>query len=140
MAEPAEEHPARAAARRSMEAVHRKDRQAWLDNFADGARVEDPVGPSGFDPEGRGHAGREAIGAFWDRWIGPNRVTFDVRESYAGGAEVANVGSITTQLPSGAAMVVRGVFVYRVDAAGKVVSLRAFWEPARIVPIAAPAA
>src|SRR5690606_32930508 len=117
------EHPARLPARRSMEAVHRKDRQAWLDNFADDAVVEDPVGPSGFDPEGRGHRGRAAIAAFWERWIAPNRVLFDVRESYAGGAEVANVGSITAVLPSGAAMVVNGVFTYRVDAAGKVVAL-----------------
>jgi steroid delta-isomerase len=139
MADTAQEHPARAAARRSMEAVHRKDKQAWLDNFADGAVVEDPVGPSGFDPEGRGQRGRAAIDAFWERWIGPNRVLFDVRESYAGGSEVANVGSITTLLPNGAAMVVNGVFTYRVDAAGKVVALRAFWEPARIKPISAPA-
>ena len=64
---------------------------------------------------------------------------FDVRESYAGGAEVANVGSITTVLPNGAAMVVNGVFTYRVDAAGKLVALRAFWEPTRIKPIAPPA-
>jgi len=139
-AEQAHEHPARRAARRSMEAVHRKDKQAWLDNFADDALVEDPVGPSGFDPEGRGHRGRDAIAAFWERWIGPNRVLFDVRESYAGGAEVANVGSITTVLPNGAAMVVNGVFTYRVDAAGKLVALRAFWEPPRIKPIAPPAA
>lgn len=135
----AHQHPARRAARRSMEAVHRKDKQAWLDNFAPDAIVEDPVGPSGFDPEGRGHRGRDAIAAFWERWIAPNRVLFDVRESYAGGCEVANVGSITTVLPNGAAMVVNGVFTYRVDAAGRLVALRAFWEPARIKPVAAPA-
>lgn len=134
------EQPARAAARRSMEAVHRKDKKAWLDNFADDAVVQDPVGRSGFDPEGRGHCGREAIAAFWERWIAPNRVLFAVRESYAGGDEVANVGSITTVLPGGAAMVVQGVFTYRVDAAGKVVALRAFWEPARIGAVPAPAA
>jgi ketosteroid isomerase-like protein len=138
MAAQTEEHPARLAARRSMAAVHRKDKQAWLDNFAADAIVEDPVGPSGFDPEGRGHRGRDAIAAFWERWIGPNRVLFDVRESYTGGSEVANVGSITTVLPNGAAMVVNGVFTYRVDAAGKVVALRAFWEPPRLKPIAAP--
>ena len=135
----AAEHPARSAARRSMEAVHRKDRQAWLDNFADDAVVEDPVGPSPFDPEGRGHRGKEAIAVFWDRLIGPNRVLFDIRESYAGGSEVANVGTITTVLPNGAAMVVNGVFSYRVDAAGKVTALRAFWEIGRAKPIAPPA-
>jgi steroid delta-isomerase len=35
------------------------DREGWLDLFADNATIEDPVGA---DP----HAGREAIGAFWD--------------------------------------------------------------------------
>lgn len=138
--DPAGEHPARLAARRSMEAVHRKDKQAWLDNFAADAVVEDPVGRSAFDPEGRGHRGREAIAAFWERWIAPNRVLFAVRESYAGGDEVANVGSITTVVPGGAAIVVQGVFTYRVDAAGRVVALRAFWEPPRLKAIAPPAA
>ncbi len=128
----AAELPARIAARRSMEAVHRKDRQAWLDNFAEDALLEDPVGPSAFDPEGHGHRGKTAIAAFWDRWIAPNRVLFDVRDSYAGGSEVANIGTITTILPGGAAMMVSGVFCYRVDATGKVVALRAFWEPARM--------
>jgi hypothetical protein len=123
-----------------MDAVQRKNKQAWLDNFAAEAVVEDPVGPSGFDPDGRGHRGRDAIAAFWDRWIAPNRVLFAVRESYVGGSEVANVGSITTVLPDGNAMVVQGVFTYRVDAAGLVVALRAFWEPARLQSIPAPAA
>ena len=40
------EHPARAAANRSMDAVQRKDKQAWLDLFAEDAIVEDPIGPS----------------------------------------------------------------------------------------------
>lgn len=133
-----DEHPARAAARRSMEAVHRKDREAWLDNFAADAVVEDPIGKSVFDPEGRGHRGREAIAAFWERWIEPNRVLFAVRESYAAGDEIANVGSVTTVLPGGAAIVVQGVFTYRVDAAGKVLALRAYWEPARIASVPAP--
>jgi ketosteroid isomerase-like protein len=133
------EHPARAAAARSMEAVHRKDKQAWLDNFAEDALVEDPVGPSPLDPAGRGHRGKAAIAAFWDRLIGPNRVLFDIRESHAGGAEVANVGTVTTVMPGGAAMVVNGVFTYRVDAAGKVVALRAFWELPRTKAIAPPA-
>jgi ketosteroid isomerase-like protein len=134
------EHPAREAARRSMEAVHRKDRQAWLDNFAEDAVVEDPVGRSPFDPDGKGHRGKAAIAAFWDRVIGPNRVLMDVRQSYAGGDEVANVGTITAVLPNGAATQVEGVFVYRVGAGGKLVSLRAFWELARLRAVPPPGA
>ena len=39
--------------------------------FADDAIVEDPIGPSHFDPEGKGHRGRDAISAFWDKAIAP---------------------------------------------------------------------
>ena len=80
MTKPAAEHPARLASQRSMDAVHRKDKQAWVDNFADDAIVEDPIGPSILDPSGAGQRGKAAIAAFWDKLIGPNRVFFDVRE------------------------------------------------------------
>ena len=86
-------HPARLAARRSMEAVHAKDKDAWVANFADDGVVEDPIGPSIFDPEGKGHRGKAAIAAFWDKLNGPNRVFFDLRESFACGSECANVGA-----------------------------------------------
>ena len=68
--------------------------------------VEDPIGPSMFDPDGKGHRGKTAIAAFWDKLIAPNRVFFDVRESYACGSECANVGTVNTVMPNGAAMVV----------------------------------
>ena len=134
------EHPARLAARRSMEAVHAKDKDAWVANFADDGVVEDPIGPSVFDPEGRGHRGKAAIAAFWDKLIGPNRVFFDVRESFACGSECANVGTVNTVLPNGAIMIVNGVFTYRVDAHGKVLALRAYWEMARMKSVAPQAA
>lgn len=62
-------HPAHEAGRRSREAVTARDKQAWLAVFADDAVVEDPIGPSAFDPEGKGHRGRAAISAFWDKAI-----------------------------------------------------------------------
>ena len=37
-----------------MAAVAAGDRSAWLALFADNAVVEDPIGPSMFDPEGAG--------------------------------------------------------------------------------------
>ena len=136
----ANEHPARLAAQRSMDAVHKKDKEAWVANFADDGIVEDPVGPSMLDPDGKGHRGKAAIAAFWDKLIGPNRVFFDVRDSYANGTECANVGSVTTVLPNGAIMIVNGVFTYRVDASGKVAALRAFWEPRNMKAVQPPGA
>ncbi|MFQ5416179.1 MAG: nuclear transport factor 2 family protein [Myxococcota bacterium] len=123
-----DEHPARAAAQRSMAAVHAKDKAAWVDNFAEDGIVEDPVGSSPLDPTGRGHRGLEAIAAFWDKQIAPNRVLFDIEHSYAAGPEVANVGTITILMPNGLVTIVSGVFTYKVNEAGKLLSLRAFWE------------
>jgi len=111
-----------------MDAVHKKDKQAWLDNFAEDAIVEDPVGPSPLDPTGQGHRGKQAIASFWDKQIAPNRVLFNIRESYASGEECANVGTITIVMDGGAVMLVDGVYTYRVDSAGKLVALRAIWE------------
>jgi hypothetical protein len=124
----AEEHPARAAAQRSMEYVHAKKREDWIANFAEDGFIEDPIGPSLLDPSGQGHRGRVAIAAFWDRVIAPNHVMFNIARSYACGSECANVGTITTVLPNGATSIVDGVFTYRVDAAGQVTNLRAYWE------------
>jgi len=123
-----EEHPARAAAQRSIDAVHTKNKEAWVANFAADGFLEDPVGKSPLDPTGEGHHGREAIAAFWDKNIGPNRVIFNVTASYAGGDECANVGSLTTHLSNGMFSVVNLVMIYRVKPDGKVHSLRAFWE------------
>ena len=124
----AEEHPARAAAKRSMDFVHAKKREDWIANFAEDAHIEDPIGKSMLDPTGQGHRGRQAIAAFWDRVIAPNRVMFDIRHSYACGSECANVGSITSVMANGATTIVNGVFTYRVDGEGKVTNLRAYWE------------
>ena len=127
-----EPHPARAAAMRSMAAVQAGDREAWLAVFAPDAVVEDPIGPSPFDPEGQGHQGIEAITAFWDNVISQGRVAFTIRESYAAGSECANVGTITTTFADGSRAIVDGVFSYRVDSQGRVVALRAFWELAKL--------
>jgi hypothetical protein len=56
------------------------------------------------------------------------QVAFAIRESYACGNECANVGRITTTLPSGDRSVVEGVYTYRIDDDGDIVALRAFWE------------
>lgn len=123
------EHPAREAAQRSMAAVSAKDRQGWLDLFADDGCLEDPVGPSPLDEDGKGHRGKEAIGAFFDKTIAlMERIEFEVHASYAAGDEVANVATITTHMPGDMVGRTDGVFVYRVNDEGKLTNLRAFWE------------
>jgi steroid delta-isomerase len=115
---------------RSRAAVAAGDRDGWLALFAEDAIVQDPVGPSAFDPEGTGHHGRAAIAAFYDNVIATSEaVEFEIFESYQCGDEVADVGIIRTTLAGGRHQaVVHGVYVYRSDGAGKIASLRAFWE------------
>ncbi len=123
-------HPARDASLRSMQAVEAGDRSAWLALFAEDAVVEDPIGPSPFDPEGDGHRGREAIAAFYDAVIAPNdSLRFTIERSHAAGSEVANVGTISTTLPDGGGTVHTDlVATYRIDDQGRVVALRAYWS------------
>lgn len=123
------QHPARSAALASMRAVARGQKQEWLDLFAVDAVVEDPVGPSVFDPEGEGHRGRDGLAAFWDLAIAQtSRIEFHVHESFAAGSEVANVGFVRSFLPDGSVMDAEGVFVYHVGDDGLLESMRAFWE------------
>jgi steroid Delta-isomerase len=130
-------HPARAASRRSMDAVARKAKDEWLALFAPDAVVEDPVGPSFFDPAGDGHHGRDGIAAFWDKAIAPvERFQFAIHDSFATGAESANIGTITAFLTGGLQVDTEGVFVYRVDADGLITSMRAFWEVDRAMATA----
>jgi steroid Delta-isomerase len=119
---------AHAAGQRSRDAVTARDKEAWLDVFADDAIVEDPIGPSHFDPEGKGHRGKEAIAAFWDKAIAPtDRIEFNFVDTYQCGNEEANVGSIVITA-AGYQVTADGVFTYKANDEGKMVALRAYWE------------
>jgi len=112
-----------------MERTEAGDRDGWLALFAEDAVVEDPVGPSMFDPEGKGHRGIEAVTAFYDNVISSSeKIEFTIRDSYECGSEVANVGQIRITLPGGQVGTVPIVNIYKVDEAGKLLSLRSFWE------------
>jgi ketosteroid isomerase-like protein len=111
--------------------VAARDKDAWLAVFADDAIVEDPIGPSVFDPEGLGHRGRDAISAFWDKAIAPTtKIEFFFRDTYQCGNEEANVGHILITTGD-YQTTAEGVFTYRVNAEGQMVALRAYWEMER---------
>jgi len=125
------EHPARRAGLLSQKYVSEGNRDAWLALWADEGVLADPVGPSPFDPKGEGHQGKEAVTAFYDNAISKVKVSFDYPRSYACANECAFIGTVYTTLPDGTENGSEGVFLYHVDDAGKILSLRAFWEHAR---------
>ncbi|WP_280403547.1 nuclear transport factor 2 family protein [Nocardia brasiliensis] len=132
-------HPARTASKALHAAVQARDKEAWLNLFAAAARVEDPVGPSHFDTEGKGHQGRDAISAFWDNAIAPNdSIEFLFDDSFACGNEVAYTGKVRSQ-HNGQILDAAGVFIYKVDDTGKIVAVRAFWEGERTMQTMRPA-
>lgn len=127
------EHPARTMAMRSMSCVMSKDRDTWLGLWAEDGWVEDPIGKSFIDPTGLGHHGPDGRAAFWDSNMAPNSIVFTLKDSFACGSECANVADITITLPDGSTTTCEGVFAYRVDDDGKLLSLRAFWELDRMM-------
>ena len=126
------DHPARRASQRSYAAVIAKDKDTWLSLFAPDAVLEDPVGPSFFDPEGRGHRGHEGISAFWDTAIAPiEEFTFTIKDSFANGDSCANVGTFSTLMVDGTRADTELVAVYRLDGQGLIRSMCAHWEVER---------
>ncbi|TIC83607.1 nuclear transport factor 2 family protein [Nocardioides sp. GY 10113] len=127
-------HPARTASQRSYSAVARGDLAEWLTVYAEDAVLEDPVGPSMFDPEGTGHHGHAGISAFWEKAIAPiERFEFEIIDSFAnpGSNTCANIGRIKTSFPDGSFTVTDLIMVYVVDDDGRVKSMKAYWEPER---------
>ena len=116
-----------------MAAVAEGRKDDWLALLAPDAVVEDPVGPSMLDPEGKGHHGHDGIGEFWDKNFGAvSRFHFQVKDSFANGPSCANVVAITMWLGGdGTTMTVEGVMIYRVSDDGLITSIRAHWEPGR---------
>ncbi|MCD4524328.1 nuclear transport factor 2 family protein [Nocardioides sp. cx-173] len=131
---PNDPHPARTASQRSYSAVANGDLEEWLTVYAPHAVLEDPVGPSMFDPEGRGHHGHAGIRAFWEQAIAPIATfEFTITDSFAnpGSNTCANVGSIRTAFPDGSHTTTELIMVYVVDDDGAVASMKAYWEPER---------
>jgi steroid delta-isomerase len=111
-----------------MDAVGRADRDAWLACFAHDTAVYDPVGGSPLDPDGRGLHGQAALAGFWDLTIAPGAVAFEIAAVHPAGPEAAVVATVTARLANGAVVTYDGVFVYEVDDAGAIRTLRAYWD------------
>jgi steroid Delta-isomerase len=125
-------YPAKAAALKSREYVKNHDKAGWLNLFASDAVIEDPIGASYLDPEGRGHRTPEEREIFWNSNIANSDITITIHQSYGAANECAN--HVTLDLRSeaegvGSHIRINGIFTYSVNEAGLITSLRGYWEP-----------
>ena len=125
-------HTAQRASSFSARYASEGKKAAWLELYADNAIIEDPVGVSPLDPSGHGHRGREAMSRFWDLVIAPGKMRYAIRESYPCGDECANVWTLTNTLPGNVDVAVELVSIYKVNAQGKLIAMRAYWSYADV--------
>lgn len=108
----------------SPRAVAAHDRATWVGLFAPGARVQDPVGS-------RPHIGSAAIERFYDTFIGPNGIAFQVEHDVVCGMTVFRDLAIETTMSTGVTLRVPMHLRYDVErVAGelKIRELHAHWE------------
>jgi steroid Delta-isomerase len=122
--------PVVAASEASWRCVQAGDRDGWLALMADDVVVEDPIGEAVTNPDGTGVRGKEALAAFYDANIGPNRLTVTREETFRSSSptEIAYILVLHTTFPNGFTATVRGVFTYRVNDSGLITNLRGYWN------------
>jgi steroid delta-isomerase len=108
-------------------AYAKNDRDAFLDAFADGGVIIDPVGTPP-------HAGREARGAFWDNVHQlTEKIVFDVKDVVVCGSEAAMVFRIHAGTGD-TGILIDAVDIFEIDDDGKIASMRAYWDMSRATP------
>ncbi|MFR9751279.1 nuclear transport factor 2 family protein [Nocardia sp. 004] len=117
------------AVQASPRAVAAHDKSTWVGLFADNAVVEDPVGA-------RPHIGRAAIARFYDTFIKPNVITFQVDHDVVHPPTVLRDLAVVTTMSTGAVVIVPMHLRYQLveqEGEWKIVHLAAHWELAAMV-------
>ena len=126
-------HPAVTASENSAKFAMAKDKESWLELFAEDAFLADPVGKSMLDPEGNGHQGKAAIERFWDNVISKANMTLVASQRIACDNTCVAVLQATNDLGGGVKTVVDMVGLYEVNEDGKLSSLRVYWDFAKLI-------
>ncbi len=124
-------NPAYQVSLKSREFVKNHDKEGWLGMFAQDGVIEDPIGPSMLDPEGKGHSTPEAREVFWENNIANSDIEYILHQSYTSHLECANIVTLNVLLTLDGkqySQQVNGVFTYSVNEQGELTSLRGFWE------------
>lgn len=122
--------PALAASQASWACVQRHDRAGWLALMADDVVIEDPIGKAITNPDGLGVRGKAAVAEFYDANISKNNLTITCEETFPSSSpdEVAHILVLHSKFDGGFSSTVRGVFTYRVDADGRIATMRGYWN------------
>jgi steroid delta-isomerase len=116
---------------RSRECLKTKDKARWLAMWAEDGIIEDPIGPTVLDPDGKGHSTPAAREAFYDRNIANSDIEYIIHQTYTSHLECANVVTLNVVLNVNGkkySQQVNGVFTYSCNAQGKLTALRGYWE------------
>ena len=124
----AHEHQAVRASEESAKHAMAGDKASWLSLFAEDAFLQDPVGKSPLDPEGRGYSGKEEIERFWDQVIARAKLKIVASQRIACANTCAAVLQVTNDMGDGKRTVVDMVGIYEVNDQGKLSSLRVYWD------------
>lgn len=122
-----------ALVQRSPETVAAHDKAGWLNLFAHGATVQDPMGTAinrKGTPSSKG-TGEDQLGAFYDTFIAPSEITFTVYQDIVVGNEIIRDVTIHTKLPTGASIDVPTYIRYGTtteDGELKLNRLEAHWQ------------
>jgi hypothetical protein len=114
---------------RSPEWVAAHHRENWLALFGDDALVEDPVG----SPPARKATG--ALARFWDTFIAPHQIRFEVRRDHVIGRDVFRDVVIHTRISPHVAIEVPAYLLYQLDDGAHGLQVRrmaAHWQLGRL--------
>ena len=119
-------------------AVAAHDKRAWLDLFSQHGVVEDPVGTP---PRRKGAfsrriaSGDDDLGRFYETFIAPNQIRFEVERDVVLGHEVARDVIIHTTAKNGLQIAVPTHLLYQLTEEGgdfRVERMAAHWEASRL--------
>lgn len=114
-----------AVVKRSPELVAVHDRAGWLSLFSDEAVVEDPIG-SPPAPKSNGFLGR-----FWDTFIAPHDIRFEIRRDHFLGQDVFRDALIHTRIGEHVRIDVPAYLLYQLEERGgelRVKRMAAHWQ------------
>ncbi|MBW2235721.1 MAG: nuclear transport factor 2 family protein, partial [Deltaproteobacteria bacterium] len=126
------------AAKASPECVAKHDKAGWLALFAEDGVVEDPVGSAPNRKgrfRGRSRSGDDELGRFYETFIAPNEIRFEVLRDIVSGTEVVRDVLIHTTLSTGLQVSVPAYLIYEMteeDGEIRIARLAAHWELPRL--------